>query len=544
MGDDSEKRTSMIWIPKELLEAVQCSGAFEDCKTFVDMPLRVHTSLEAATKDVLQAFPDGAEAVRAAVLRHFDEAGCDLDQPLSLSSHPRLDAAFPSGSVRCEWSQWLAESWRKLLRVHAQDQAYGSRTSSLLPVPYPMVIPAGRFRESYYWDSYWCALALDACGLHAEGAGALRNLLWTIRNYGIVPNGTRKYYLGRSQPPLLAAALEKMPHARESDTIQLLLEEYKSTTSGFRAVRIMLEGGETITLQRYWSDTAEPRPESFREDTELARDLSEKEKHRLWRNISSACASGWDFSSRWMQNGFDLRSTCTTRVIPVDLNAFLLKMERAIATIASEAGDELTSSTFFLQAEQRRYAIDKVLWSKNQKRWQDMLMSEQDFELSLQGQPITKSNLTRADGVFASDFVPLWCEAEASLEQARYALEALENSGMLKDGGLVASNKNSGQQWDFPNVWPPLVHMLVEGVAKHVDPDNPCSLDKQIAKAFLQNAWQGWNSTGNMYEKYNGCKSCGTAGSGGEYSVQVGFGWTNAVVLLLLRDGYGRELDD
>jgi len=534
----------MLWIPKQLLEAVQCSGAFEDCKTFVDMPLQGQTSVEAATDDVLQAIPDGAEAVRAAVLRHFDEAGSDLDQPLSLSSHPRLDAGFPPGSVRCKWSQWLAESWTQLLRVRTQDQMYSSRTSSLLPLPYPMVIPAGRFRESYYWDSYWCALALDACGLHAEGAGALRNLLWTIRNYGIVPNGTRKYYMGRSQPPLLAAALEKMPHARESDTVQLLLKEYKSATSGYRAVRVVLEGGEMVTLQRYWSDTAEARPESFREDTELAQDLSDNEKHKLWRNISSACASGWDFSSRWMQNGFDLKSTCTTRVIPVDLNAFLLKMECAIATIATEAGNESTYSTFSHLAEQRRHAIDKVLWSKKQKRWQDRIMSEQDFELSLRGQPIKRKNLNCADGIFASDFVPLWCKAEASPEQALYAIESLEKSGLLEEGGLVASNRSSGQQWDFPNVWPPLVHMLVEGVAKHVDPDNPRSLDKQMATAFLQNAWQGWNSTGSMYEKYNGCKDCGIAGSGGEYSVQVGFGWTNAVVLLLLRDGYGRELDD
>jgi len=239
-----------------------------------------------------------------------------------------------------------------------------------------------------------------------------------------------------------------------------------------------------------------------------------------------------------------LKSTCTTRVIPVDLNAFLLKMECAIATIATEAGNESTYSTFSHLAEQRRHAIDKVLWSKKQKRWQDRIMSEQDFELSLRGQPIKRKNLNCADGIFASDFVPLWCKAEASPEQALYAIESLEKSGLLEEGGLVASNRSSGQQWDFPNVWPPLVHMLVEGVAKHVDPDNPRSLDKQMATAFLQNAWQGWNSTGSMYEKYNGCKDCGIAGSGGEYSVQVGFGWTNAVVLLLLRDGYGRELDD
>jgi len=544
MQNGSETYPDMSWIPKELLEAVQSSGAFEDCKTFVDMPLRRHTCVEAATKDVLHALPGGAEAVREAVHHHFDQAGSDLDQPTSLSSHPQSPAAFPSGSVRGIWSQWLAGSWTKLLRTCPTVESEANNTASLLPVPHPMVIPAGRFRESYYWDSYWCALALDACGLHAEGTGALRNLLWTIRTYGVVPNGMRKYYLGRSQPPLLAAALEKMPHAREQDTIQLLVEEHKSATIGCKAVRVELEGGEIVVLHRYWSNTAEPRPESFREDIELAQELVESDKRRLWRNMSSACASGWDFSARWMESGFDLKSTCTTRVIPVDLNAFLFKMERAIATIAEEGGDPSTASTFLQLAEQRRYAIANVLWSDVHKRWQDLIMSEEDYDSSLLGQCVPKQNLDCVDGVFASDFVPLWCEAETSSEQARQALESLRRSGLLMEGGVVASNKNSGQQWDYPNVWPPLVHMLVEGVAKHIDPDDPCSLDKQMATAFLRNAWHGWQSTGNMYEKYDGRKVCGTAGSGGEYEVQVGFGWTNAVVLLLLRDGYGRELDE
>jgi alpha,alpha-trehalase len=36
-----------------------------------------------------------------------------------------------------------------------------------------------------------------------------------------------------------------------------------------------------------------------------------------------------------------------------------------------------------------------------------------------------------------------------------------------------------------------------------------------------------------MYEKYNALKH-GSGGGGGEYSPQIGFGWTNGVALVLL----------
>ncbi|MEJ7664338.1 MAG: trehalase family glycosidase [Hymenobacter sp.] len=42
--------------------------------------------------------------------------------------------------------------------------------SSLLPLPRPYVVPGGRFREMYYWDSYFTMLGLRAAGRTAAGA--------------------------------------------------------------------------------------------------------------------------------------------------------------------------------------------------------------------------------------------------------------------------------------------------------------------------------------------------------------------------------------
>ncbi|XP_060186178.1 uncharacterized protein LOC132615580 isoform X3 [Lycium barbarum] len=48
-------------------------------------------------------------------------------------------------------------------------------------------------------------------------------------------------------------------------------------------------------------------------------------KRELYRELASAAESGWGFSSRWMRNGSDLTTTSTTSIVPVDLNALLLK---------------------------------------------------------------------------------------------------------------------------------------------------------------------------------------------------------------------------
>jgi hypothetical protein len=40
-----------------------------------------------------------------------------------------------------------------------------------------------------------------------------------------------------------------------------------------------------------------------------------------------------------------------------------------------------------------------------------------------------------------------------------------------------------------------------------------------------------------MYEKYNAYE-VGVGGGGGEYTPQIGFGWSNAVALILINDTY------
>jgi alpha,alpha-trehalase len=61
-----------------------------------------------------------------------------------------------------------------------------------------MVVPGGRFRESYYWDSYWIVRGLLLSDMHETAKFVILNFIEDINNFGFVPNGARIYYLDRS----------------------------------------------------------------------------------------------------------------------------------------------------------------------------------------------------------------------------------------------------------------------------------------------------------------------------------------------------------
>jgi neutral trehalase len=59
----------------------------------------------------------------------------------------------------------------------------------------------GRFIETYYWDNYWILEGLLVSGMFDTAKTILENQIYLIENYGFIPNGSRVYYLNRSQPP-------------------------------------------------------------------------------------------------------------------------------------------------------------------------------------------------------------------------------------------------------------------------------------------------------------------------------------------------------
>ena len=77
------------------------------------------------------------------------------------------------------------------------------RTQGLLYLPFPYVVPGGRFNEMYGWDSYFIELGLLHDGEIKLAQDMVDNFLYQVENYGKVLNANRTYYLTRSQPPFL-----------------------------------------------------------------------------------------------------------------------------------------------------------------------------------------------------------------------------------------------------------------------------------------------------------------------------------------------------
>ena len=127
--------------------------------------------------------------------------------------------------------------------------------------------------------------------------------------FGFVPNGGRIYYLNRSQPPLLPLCVQAYYESTgDKEFVREMLpvlEKEQEFWDGNRAVAVKpnLDSPEIHQLFQYRADVRAPRPESYHEDMETAEEAAATtpaEKTRIYSHIASACESGWDFSSRWM----------------------------------------------------------------------------------------------------------------------------------------------------------------------------------------------------------------------------------------------------
>ena len=490
-----------------LFQDVQLSGIFPDSKTFVDArPL--------FPPSVIAARYDSARKVTGFDLRAFVERQFQLPQPVGADIAPGISQP---GTME----DHIRALWPVLTRPPDTADAH----SSLIPLPHPYVVPGGRFREVYYWDSYFTMLGLVASGRTDLVRDMLDNFAYLVETIGHIPNGNRTYYLSRSQPPFFAAMVGL--YATATDTTEALryldaLEaehafwmdgaEHLAPAQAHRRV-IRLSNGSL--LNRYWDDRAEPRPESYRPDYELALTVPEEQREVLYRNLRATAESGWDFSSRWMRDPKDLRTLETTQLVPVDLNSLLYHAEVTIAAlrrVRARPGDQEVAARFARAAQDRRRALlaaayDSATGFFYDVRWQ------------------SGARVTDRPTIAAA--APLYFGL-ATPEQGRAVAARLERD-FLKPGGFVPTLIASGQQWDAPNGWAPLEWLAIEGVRRYGGTD----LATRVRDRWLGLNRRTYQATGKMTEKYDVVDLRRRAG-GGEYPTQDGFGWTNGVALALV----------
>uniref|UniRef100_A0A0A9Y0X3 Trehalase n=1 Tax=Lygus hesperus TaxID=30085 RepID=A0A0A9Y0X3_LYGHE len=515
-----------------ILHAVQMSNVFPDCKTFVDM--NVKTSIPAihdAWKTIAAQYGDQPVATKT-ILKflqdHFEtvEGDSQLEKwvPTDWKPNPKILEKVEDPEYKY-FAKELNLLWLKLGRkMNAKVQTESNKTT-LLYVPHGFIIPGGRFRELYYWDTYFILLGLLVCDMFETAKGIIENMVHLLKTHGSIYNGTRLYYQFRSQPPLLLKMVDDYVNVTKDFSMVeknfRVLEKEILCWETTRRIDISV-GGEKYDVFRYHCCTPGPRPESYREDIATAEKCSNDEVRMYkYQAIASACESGWDFSSRWFKfkKGSTLQDMHTQEIIPVDLNAFMHMNYEIMKKWATQLkmSDEVKKYTVL--SDKIKVAIHDLLWDELDGIW---------YDRDIRDGSLNKEYVT-------SNFTPLWTRSfndEAKVEIAERMLEYYTKYNLWKfKGGLPTTMCFSGEQWDWPNSWAPLQLIASQGFRNVGLP----VLGFKIASNWVNNNYTGYLKHGVIFEKYD-CRRPGMTGFGGEYEEQVGFGWSNGVLFQFMHE--------
>ncbi|KAI9292050.1 glycoside hydrolase [Neoconidiobolus thromboides FSU 785] len=585
-GCDSE-----LYCDGEILKQVQLHQVYPDGKTFVDM----------ATKKPLQQVLSNYKSLGTNITKesllgflneNFHEAGYELVQS-SLTDYKEMPLFLTDikDPILKSFGQKVHSYWTTLVRKIDLSKLCDGCVSSYLKTSHPFVVPGGRFREFYYWDTYFALQGLLLGELYDTSKNIILNFLEFVDEYGFMPNGARIYFLNRSQPPLLIPMVyDYIEKTKDFDllkrAINTLDKEYsywlKYHSVEVECGKLKDQNIQNCYLTRYYVNNTKPRPESYREDyitVELSnKNFTLKEKESLYADIATGAESGWDYSTRWLSNDFEpnlnqtneeiLSHLKTREVIPVDLNSIMYLNEKLLSKLhlmmfnltnqkdsnsnQKKCNQHLTLSKKYLKAsELRKQLMYNIFW--NQKDF-----TFYDYNI------VTKSTINKFS---ASNYWPYWTGAlsDEILNNDFNLLNAfnkIEEISLKYPGGIPSTLVNSKLQWDLPNSWPPLEYVIIFGIKNHIKllhdkhllikSEKLQRLNVDLSNKFVNTVFCAWYQTGgslkdlvmkdpnapadqegHMFEKFN-VTSIGRSGGGGEYQVQTGFGWTNGVLLSIL----------
>lgn len=401
------------------------------------------------------------------------------------SSHNKYDLS--KDDVR-PGLDYIEKYWQKLERFHPKDD------ESLLGLPNKYLVPAYDdnhefdFNEMYYWDTYFMAQGMLDEEHKDLVVGMLENLVSEFRRFKIIPNASRTYLMGRSQPPFLTSFIWDVHEAYDMDKkwlkrmIGVAEDEYNTVWMGTKKPnnRQVYKG-----LSRYY-------------DINHLHDLAEAE-------------SGWDMTTRFGRKALDF--------VPVDLNSLLFKYEMDFVRYYRLVGDESTAERWTTVAKYRKSVMDGIMWS------------------NLRGIYYDYNYAKEKRGAIASvaTYYAMWAGMvdDKQAKQMVVALRRFEHKGGLSTTDAQAFNQVvpgviapgvMPTQWAYPNGWAPLHLIVIQGLERYGYHDDA----RRIALKWLKNNLDWFNEHGVFLEKYN-VVDPNKPPAKGVYPSQTGFGWTNAV---------------
>lgn len=378
---------------------------------------------------------------------------------------------------------YIAAFWPRLERFHPKDD------ESLLGLPKPYLVPSFEegasfdYNELYYWDSYFMVQGILDEQHRKLAEGILEDLLYLLKRFKVVPNGSRTFLMGRSQPPFLTSFIYDVYNTYDLDkkwlqeAIELAKQEYYTVWLGTKKPneRLAYRG-----LSRYY-------------DINYLHDLAEAE-------------SGWDMTPRFNRKAL--------QYLPVDLNALLYKYETDFARTARLFDDKREAAKWEQASEQRKKVMNELMWDRTRGLYYDYNYHKEK-----------RGNISSLAAYF-----PMWAgmvnEKQASAMVK--ALRRFENKGGLATTDALPLGQyvpgSMPVQWAFPNGWAPLHFIVVEGLEKYGYHEDA----RRIAMKWLKNNLDWFNANHVFLEKYN-VVNPEKPPQKGVYPSQTGFGWTNAV---------------
>lgn len=385
----------------------------------------------------------------------------------------------------------IDDFWKELERRHTEDKG------TLVGLPYPYIVPASdpkarfKFEEQYYWDSYFTALGLHDTKHQVLIEGMLENLIFLFNRFGLIPNASRMYFTGRSQPPILTSFIFHVYETYNKD-------------------EAWLKQKMAVAQQEYeqvWMNDAHPKWHKVHKglsryyDINVLHDLAEAE-------------SGWDMTPRFERKCLDF--------LPVDLNALLYKYEMDFAHAETIFGNEKAANEWVKKAEHRKRMMNELMWGRLRGFYFDY-----NYQRGVLG-----------DIWSLAGFYTMW----AGMASEAHARRMVDNLNRFeKKGGLTTTMRplidtyalfgSIKAQWANPNGWAPLHYFVIEGLKRY----GYHAEARRIATAWVKTNLDWYDRHGVFLEKYNVVNPKKKPVEG-VYPSQTGFGWTNGVFVRLVEE--------
>lgn len=389
--------------------------------------------------------------------------------------------------------KYIFAYWKKSVRFQPEDDG------TLIGLPGPYIVPTAdvkkgfTYNEMFYWDSYFIALGLYGTAYQRYAQSMLGNLAYMVKKFGMIPNSSRSYMLGRSQPPFLTSFIMDVYLSRKIKDKLWLRRMMKIARKEYDKVwmadvqpndRRVFEG-----LSRYY-------------DINYLHDLAEAE-------------SGWDMTNRFGRKALNY--------VPVDLNSLLFRYERDFARYYEMRGKGRKVKHWLDVSDKRREAVNKYMWNDKKGFYFDYnyVTGRRSKVWSLAG------------------FYPLW-SGLASPEQAEKVVQNLDkfefDGGLVTTAELPSPKSRLPLQWGYPNGWAPLQLIAIYGLDNY----GYNKRAQRLARKWIGNCLDIYKRDGVFQEKYNVVEP-GKPPLAGVYPDQVGFGWSNAVFYRLCKDFLWQE---